>query len=192
MLVETKPGEPDESNRVISARNAFIMNVMLQNVARRGTAARTQATLKRPDLYGKTGTTNDSQDAWFAGYQPATLVAASWIGFDKPKSLGERNATGGALAMPIWIDFMRSVLKGVPVAEDPQPPSGVTRYAGSWAYTEYASGGGIANLNGAGLVAQDVPDDVGMPTDYWATPPASPNPSPADDERRRILDLFRN
>ena len=89
------------------------MNRLLQEVARSGTAARAQATLKRPDLYGKTGTTNDAVDAWFAGFQPG-LVAVAWIGHDEPRSLGERES-GGGLALPAWIDFMGRALKGVPV-----------------------------------------------------------------------------
>ena len=100
-----------EENRVISARNAFITGTMLQDVARAGTAARAQSTLKRSDLYGKTGTTNDAVDAWFVGYQP-TLVAAVWMGYDQPRNLGSRE-TGGGLSLPIWIDFMRTALSGV-------------------------------------------------------------------------------
>src|SRR3990172_6415477 len=101
----------DASLRVIDARNAFIMDSMMQDVTRYGTAARV-ARLGRSDLAGKTGPTNEFVDAWFAGYQP-TLVGIAWVGFDQPKSLG-RNQTGGAVALPIWIDYMEKVLKGVP------------------------------------------------------------------------------
>ena len=99
-----------EQPRAIDARNAFIMDSLLQEVTRAGTAARAQATLKRPDLYGKTGTTNDSVDAWFAGFQP-TLTAVTWIGYDQPRNLGSRE-TGGGLSLPIWINFMEKALKG--------------------------------------------------------------------------------
>lgn len=97
--------------RVIDARNAFIMNSMMQSVIRNGTAAKAMQ-LGRTDLAGKTGTTNDHFDAWFAGYNPRQ-VAITWIGFDKPKALG-RNETGGTAALPIWMKYMATALRGVP------------------------------------------------------------------------------
>ena len=109
------------AERVIDPRNAFIMTSLLRDVVRYGTAARAMS-LGRNDLSGKTGTTNDSLDAWFAGYN-AGLVAVSWIGFDNPASLGEAE-TGGGASLPIWMYYMARVLKGVP--EQPlEPPSGV-------------------------------------------------------------------
>src|SRR5690606_30835406 len=125
------------------ARNAFVMNSLLQEVTRSGTAARVQSTLKRPDLYGETGTTNDSLDAWFAGFHP-TLAATVWMGYDTPRKLGERE-TGGGLALPIWIDYMSSALKGVPV-EEPVVPEGVVNIGGEWYYEEYAPGSGISSV----------------------------------------------
>ena len=111
----------DESLRVVDSRNAFIMDSMLQDVTRVGTAARA-AKLGRKDLAGKTGTTNDFLDAWFCGYSPA-LVGVAWMGFDQPRSLG-RNETGGAVALPIWMGYMEKALKGVPeVART--PPEGI-------------------------------------------------------------------
>jgi penicillin-binding protein 1A len=101
----------DENLRVIDARNVFIMDNMMQDVTRVGTGARA-AKLKRRDLAGKTGTTNEFVDAWFCGYTPA-LVGISWVGYDQPKSLG-RNQTGSAVALPIWLDYMEVALKGVP------------------------------------------------------------------------------
>jgi penicillin-binding protein 1A len=101
----------DEALRVIDARNAFIMDNMMQDVTKFGTAARA-ARLGRSDLAGKTGTTNEFVDAWFAGYQPS-LVAISWIGFDQPKTLG-KNQTGGVVALPVWLGYMEKVLKDVP------------------------------------------------------------------------------
>ncbi len=101
----------DESLRVIDERNAFIMDSLMQDVARVGTAART-ASLGRKDIAGKTGTTNEFIDAWFAGYNPA-LVGVAWVGFDQPKSLG-RNQTGGLVALPIWTGYMERALKGMP------------------------------------------------------------------------------
>ena len=99
----------------IDARNAFVMTSLLQEVTHIGTAAKAGRALKRPDIYGKTGTTNDSLDAWFAGWQK-NIVAVVWIGYDNPRKLGDRE-TGGGLALPVWIDYMKTVLKGVPVQE---------------------------------------------------------------------------
>jgi len=103
----------DESLRVLDPRNAFIMDHMMQDVTRYGTAARATR-LGRNDLAGKTGTTNEFVDAWFAGYQP-NLVGIAWMGFDQPKTLG-RNQTGAAVALPIWIGYMEKVLKEIPEA----------------------------------------------------------------------------
>ena len=133
----------DESLRVTSERNTFVTNTLLQEVTRAGTAARAQATLKRPDLYGKTGTTNEVVDAWFAGFQPG-LVAVVWLGYDEPRSLGS-HASGGSLALPAWIEFMATALKDVPVREV-SPPEGVLKIDGNWRYAEWALGGGIVSL----------------------------------------------
>jgi penicillin-binding protein 1A len=103
----------DESLRVLDPRNAFIMDHMMQDVTRSGTGARATR-LGRNDLAGKTGTTNEFVDAWFAGYQP-NLVGIAWMGFDQPKSLG-RNQTGAAVALPIWIGYMEKALKEIPEA----------------------------------------------------------------------------
>ena len=111
----------DESLRVIDPRNAFIMDHMLQDVTRVGTAARATR-LGRADLAGKTGTTNEFVDAWFAGYQPS-LVGIAWMGFDQPKTLG-KNQTGGVVALPMWLGYMDRMLKEIP--EMPrEPPPGV-------------------------------------------------------------------
>ena len=179
VLVESQPTPPTEENRAINARNAFVMNNMLNEVARTGTAAKAQATLKRPDLGGKTGTTNDSMDAWFTGYQP-TLVASVWIGYDTPRNLGSRE-TGGGLSLPIWINFMQTALKGVPVAEF-KPPAGLVKVGDDWVYEENARGGGISNLEGAGL-------EPAAPAE--ADPNAAAAGAPGG-ERNRILDLFKN
>ena len=167
VLVETATPELSEDNRAIEPRNAFMMTSLLQEVTRSGTAARAQATLKRPDVYGKTGTTNDSMDAWFAGYQP-TLAAVTWIGYDTPRKLGDRE-TGGGLSLPVWISFMETALKNVPVME-PEPPEGIVRLNNEWYFEEFAKNGGVGAL-GAG---------------------ASNQPQPAADEKKSILDLFRN
>src|SRR5204862_4045189 len=109
----------DESLRVIDARNAFIMDNMMQDVTRVGTAARA-GRLGRSDLAGKTGTTNEFVDAWFAGYQPS-LVPIAWGGFDQPKTLG-KNQTGGVVALPIWVSYMEKALKDVPEMPREMPP----------------------------------------------------------------------
>lgn len=143
VISEVQPPSLANSERAIDARNAFIMDSLLQEVARSGTAARAQGTLKRPDIYGKTGTTNDAFDAWFAGFQP-TNVAVTWIGYDTPRNLGSRE-TGGGLSLPIWISYMERALKGVPVSEPTVPP-GLVNVSGDWMYEEYARSGGVANV----------------------------------------------
>jgi len=175
VISENPPPAASDLPRAIDARNAFIMDNLLQEVTRSGTAARAQATLKRPDLHGKTGTTNDSVDAWFAGYQP-TLAAVTWIGYDKPRNLGSRE-TGGGLSLPVWINFMERALKGVPVMETTVPP-GVVNVGGEWFYEEYARNAGVANLGLEGRGA--------------ASSTVAPQAPPPTEERNRILDLFRN
>lgn len=158
----------DESRRAIPARNAFTMNSMLQTVARSGTAARAQSTLKRPDLFGKTGTTNDSKDAWFTGFHPS-LVATVWVGYDTPRKLGSRE-TGGGVSLPVWIDYMRHALDEVPQVSYPVP-QGLARSGDEWIYRE--------NLHSSitDLGMQNLPDNVAAPT---------------QEEHNSILDLFRN
>ncbi|MDO9358672.1 MAG: penicillin-binding protein 1A [Polaromonas sp.] len=188
VVVETPAPGLDESVRGIEPRNAFIMSSLLQEVARSGTAARAQATLKRPDLYGKTGTTNDSIDTWFVGYQP-TLTAAVWMGYDTPKKLGDRE-TGGGLSLPVWINFMEYALKGVPVAEY-SPPEGVVNIGGEWFYDEYAKGSGVSSV---GLGDKPAPGaGADNPVTGQPVPPGTAIQSPPPgDERKRILDLFKN
>lgn len=175
VISENPPPDISDLPRAIDARNAFVMNNLLQEVTRSGTAARAQATLKRTDLHGKTGTTNDSVDAWFAGYQP-TLAAVTWIGYDKPRNLGSRE-TGGGLSLPVWINFMERALKGVPVMEPTVPP-GVVNVGGEWFYEEFARNAGVANV---GLENQPSPSST-----------VAPQAPPPPEERGRILDLFRN
>ena len=140
VLAQAKPVKAgDESIRVIDARNAFIMNSMMNDVTRFGTAARAGATLKRADLAGKTGTTNDHVDAWFAGFQ-SSLVGIAWIGFDQPRKMGGQE-TGGVAALPIWISYMQRTLKGVPETT-PRPPEGLINAGGEWYYSEFAPGEG--------------------------------------------------
>lgn len=165
VLNEAKPPVLDESMRAVSARNAFVMDSLLNSVALRGTAAAARRALNRPDIYGKTGTTNDSIDTWFAGFQPRE-VAIVWIGYDTPRSLGDRE-TGGGLSLPVWVDYMKHALNGVPVDTYPTP-EGVVNIGDEWYFDEYAKGAGVASV---GL------DDK---------TPAGPD----EEERKSILDLF--
>jgi len=210
VIVETQPPLPTEAVRAIDARNAFIMNRLLQEITRAGTAARAQATLKRPDLYGKTGTTNDSIDTWFAGFHPS-VVAVVWMGYDNPRPLGDRE-TGGSLSLPVWISFMEHALRGVPEVS-PTAPQGVVNVGGEWYYEEYARGSGVGSLGmqpapggdpvpaggGGGGVITPVPGGVApvsntTPQPGADGPPPTANPSAGGrgEERRSILDLFRN
>jgi len=144
ILFEAKPiSVGDGAPRVLDARTAFVMDSMLQEVTKTGTAASARAKLGRNDIAGKTGTTNDSHDAWFAGYNPK-VVAISWIGFDKPESLGDRE-TGGGLALPMWISYMTTALKDKP-QESREVPAGVTQVDGDWFIPEFAPNGGVREL----------------------------------------------
>ncbi len=132
----------DEAHRVIDERNAFLMDSIMRDVVKSGTATKALV-LKRPDIAGKTGTTNDSFDAWFAGYSPK-IVGVAWIGFDQPKNLGNKE-TGGGLALPIWISYMQKALKDSPIEERPVP-EGVIQVAGDYYYAENPPGAGVGSL----------------------------------------------
>jgi penicillin-binding protein 1A len=134
-----------DANRVIDERNAFLMDSMMKDVVRFGTATKALS-LKRPDIAGKTGTTNDSIDAWFAGYQ-SKLVGVAWIGYDQPKNLGNRE-TGGGLALPIWIGYMAKALKNIPI-EERAVPEGMMLVDGEYYYAENPPGTGVTSLEGA-------------------------------------------
>ncbi len=145
VIMQSKPVVAgDAAARVIDARTAYVMNDMLRGVATSGTGARATRELKRNDIAGKTGTTNESHDAWFAGYTP-DKVAVVWMGFDQPRSLGS-SETGGGLALPIWIDYMRFALKNTPVAPPPPPPPGLNRIDGDYYFAEYPPGQAIARV----------------------------------------------
>ena len=169
VLSEFKPPELDESLRAIDARNAYVMTSLLQEVTRSGTASRAPVVLKRQDIYGKTGTTNDSMDAWFAGYH-TSVTAVTWIGYDTPRKLGDRE-TGGGLSLPVWINYMQHALQNVAVSE-PVPPAGLSHENGDWVFIEYSKGAGVTSL---GLDNKSGNSEL-----------------PANDEKKKILDLFRN
>ena len=179
VLVETPPAVRDETTRAIPERNAFVVSSMLQSVVRNGTGAKAWQQLKREDLHGKTGTTNDSIDTWFAGFA-STRVGVAWIGYDTPRQLGVRGETGGSLSLPVWTGYMQAALQGVPVAPVPVP-AGVVQAEGEWYYDDYAPGRGIASL---GADANAV-----SPAETLAGVPVAAVPVP--EERSSILDLFR-
>jgi penicillin-binding protein 1A len=157
VLLETPQRMPEESQRVISERNAFIMSQLLNEITRTGTAQRAQSRLARPDVYGKTGTTNDSIDAWFVGFHP-TLAATVWLGYDTPRNLG-RQATGSSLALPIWIDFMALALNNIPINEKPIP-EGVVFSAGEWFYQEFRPGLGIQSIGMSATTPNDENNNI--------------------------------
>jgi penicillin-binding protein 1A len=167
VLVESPAMPADETNRAISPRNAFVMTSLLQEVTRSGTAAKARVVLNRDDIYGKTGTTNDSMDAWFAGFHH-NLAAVVWIGYDSPRKLGDRE-TGGGLSLPVWISFMETALKKLPIS-NAIAPEGVLFTNGDWSYEEYAKGGGVTSLGLGNEKSGALPET---------------------DERKKILDLFR-
>lgn len=138
------PAIASEDNRVIDSRNAFVTDSMLREVTRSGTGAAASARLGRHDLAGKTGTTSDAVDGWFAGYA-ANIVAVAWMGYDDPKSLGGREF-GATLALPIWIDSMRVSLNGKPETQR-AVPEGISNQEGDWMYTEFLNGGGIRSVD---------------------------------------------
>lgn len=121
--VPSSESVPPSAEQIIDPRTSYILTSMLQDVITRGTGRRALA-LQRADLAGKTGTTNESKDSWFSGYN-ADLVTTVWSGFDQPASLG-RNEYGGTVALPIWMSFMGEALKDRPQRLLPQPPGVVT------------------------------------------------------------------
>ena len=136
LLMRAKPIiAGDSAARAIDERTAYVMDDMLRGVATSGTAARSRQVLKRSDLAGKTGTTNDSVDAWFAGYTPQ-LVGVAWLGFDQPKSLGSRE-TGGGASLPVWLGYMQNALKEFPEQKRGPPPDGLIVEGGNLYFKEF-------------------------------------------------------
>lgn len=179
VLVEAPLAVRDETTRAIPERNAFVVSSLLQSVVRHGTGFKAWQALQREDLHGKTGTTNDSIDTWFAGFA-STRVGVAWIGYDTPRQLGVRGETGGSLSLPIWTGYMQAALRGVPMAPMPVP-AGVVQVEGEWYYDDYAPGRGIASLG--------VEVEMVAPAETLAGVPVSDVPTP--QERSSILDLFR-
>jgi len=171
VLAEAKPAVAgDEEIRAINARNAFMIDSMLHDVIRHGTGYHAM-TLKRGDLAGKTGTTNDYVDAWFCGYQP-TLVGIAWVGFDQPKKLGN-GETGATAALPMWIGFMGRALAGVPENYMELPPSLVPVIATD------PSGKKISEF----VYKENLP-----PANSDSAPTAEQSPAPLQDAKPRLLE----
>ncbi|WP_429204918.1 penicillin-binding protein 1A [Massilia sp. UYP11] len=194
VILETRPPQAkNEANRAVTARNAFVVDSMLRDVARMGTAAGATRQLGRQDLAGKTGTTNDAVDGWFAGYA-GNVVAVSWMGYDEPRSLGGREF-GSTLAMPIWIDYMRAALAKAPSVQR-TPPEDVVHDGADWIYPEFIDAGETRTIDIARAPleaplelpsdippgSQEVPPDA-SPFDerpaIEALPPVEPAPAPA-------------
>jgi membrane carboxypeptidase/penicillin-binding protein len=127
--------------RTLEARNAFVMSTPAAGGDALGHGGRAQRHAQAPDLYGKTGTTNDSMDAWFAGYHPS-LVGVVWIGYDTPRKLGDRE-TGGGLALPVWIDLMPTRSRACR-CRSPTAPGVVQQADGLWIYDEFATAAACA------------------------------------------------
>ncbi len=171
----------ESAPRVIDPRNAWLMDSMMRDVVRRGTATRALV-LKRSDLAGKTGTTNDYVDAWFTGYNP-DLVAVSWIGYDQPRNLG-RGETGSAAALPMWVNYMRAALKDVPEKAQARP-DGLLEVQLDGAREEYAYRENVASLpqqaptNTAGFApAAEAPEEaIPLPVQP-SIPTVVANPAP--------------
>ncbi|MDN7906474.1 PBP1A family penicillin-binding protein [Burkholderia diffusa] len=179
-----------EGARVVSARNAFVMDSMLRDVVKAGTA-RGALALRRDDAAGKTGTSNGSKDVWFAGYSSG-IVAVAWLGYDAPRPMGR--ATGATLALPVWLDYMKTAVDGrTPV--DATPPQDVALVDGDFVYAEYTRGACTADVPPfirsrfacGGTPASESPDASGE-----MGKPDEPMPAAVDAaERERVLDLFR-
>ena len=166
VISETKPREtlPDEA-RVIDPRNAYVTDSMLREVVRSGTGA-AAARLGRSDIAGKTGTSNDAVDGWFAGYGGG-IVAVSWMGYDDSKSLGGKEF-GATVSLPIWMDYMRVALQKRPPIERPVPV-GLTQVNGEWLYDEFT---GDAARHSLDLEDGDQPSEGAE--SVAPTPPAQP------------------
>jgi penicillin-binding protein 1A len=159
--------------RALDARNAYIMTDLLRSVAQHGTGARTNI-LKRSDLAGKTGTTNDAFDGWFAGYQ-RNLVSVVWMGYDQPKSLGTKEF-GAQLALPIWIEYMDTALKGMPIETMPAP-DGVQNIDGELYFDNFTPGNGfVASL---GVTDGPVSDALSGVAEFFGFGKSDNKPDPA-------------
>lgn len=187
LLAQTQPSNIAQQSPVIDPRNAFIMNSILKDVAKYGTGARAWRELHRSDVAGKTGTTNDAKDVWFDGYTP-DLVAITWVGYDQPKSLGRQ--FGATLALPIWIDFMRSALPTLPERQLAMPSGIVTEDGGTWkGDTEYYYEGSIIGKhNASGELGEEESGDNLSPQDSNASDPIAAQAAKTDSSAPAAVD----
>jgi penicillin-binding protein 1A len=169
------------AERVISAPNAYIVTDMLRDVISEGSGALAWRELQRRDIAGKSGTTNDGRDTWFVGFTDE-IVAGAWVGFDLPRSLGSaggRSEQGGRTAIPMWIEFMREALSGVPDVEPPRPP-GVVEHRINPKTGEIASDlnpNTVTEIFEFGHVPKREPDGLYAPLyDTSSASPADPGP----------------
>lgn len=197
ILAQTAPSNITQQQPAIDPKNAFIMNSILKDVAKYGTGARAWRDLHRSDVAGKTGTTNDAKDVWFDGYTP-DLVTVTWVGYDKPKSLGRQY--GATLALPIWLDFMRVALTKYPERQLPMPSGIVSEAGGTWkGDTEYYYQGSIIGRHDAsGTVNADNPEGVNASepvaipvgaSEASAPVPAAAAPAAAVDNSSKVSDI---
>ncbi len=145
VIMQAKPTVAgDAAARAIDPRTVYVMSDMLRGVATFGTGARVHRELKRNDIGGKTGTTNESNDAWFAGFTPK-LVGVAWMGYDQPRSLGS-SETGGGASLPIWLDYMRYALKDQPETPPGPIPTGLSKIDGDFYFAEFPPGQAVARV----------------------------------------------
>lgn len=196
VIAQTQASNIKSQETVIDPRNAFIVNSILKDVAKYGTGARAWKELHRTDIAGKTGTTNDSKDVWFDGYTPE-LVAITWVGYDQPKTLGRQ--FGATLALPIWIDFMRTALKGIPERQLPMPSGIVTEENGTWkGDTEYYyDGSPIGRRNASDSAAESENKNASEPINNENASETTPTLKNNDDNAEQprpsdIDDIIKN
>ncbi|WP_072787334.1 penicillin-binding protein 1A [Duganella sacchari] len=183
IIQEAKPRTtlPDEA-RVLDPRNAYVMDAMMREVTRSGTGAAV-GRLGRPDLAGKTGTSSDAIDGWFAGYGGG-IVAVSWMGYDDSKSLGGKEF-GATVALPIWIDYMKVAMQSRPPQERPLP-TGLTQVNGEWLYDEFTGDAARHTLDMDDTPAGAENVEPGTPA-APATPPApAPGTQPNAENIRPV------
>ena len=182
VIQENKPAAPrQEAARVLDARNAWITDSMLRDVTRYGTGAAATKRLARPDIAGKTGTTSDAIDGWFAGYG-GNVVAVAWMGYDEPRSLGGREF-GATLALPIWLDYMQVALAKHPPQDRPQP-EGIVRENDDWVFAEFAELPQFRGIDVAPAPAEEDPDGLSEGEEVMAPEPAAENAHPLADPAR--------
>jgi len=190
VLAKTQPAMAGQNaQQAIDPRNAFIMTSMMKDVVRYGTAAKAMG-LGRMDLAGKTGTTSDWKDAWFVGFNP-NLVAATWVGYDQPRSLG-RYGYGGTAALPVWMNYMANALKGVPEVELPVPagivvkPGAGQRGGDEYYYEEFQKTNPELKIDNHGTIPDDNASDAAA-EDGAAKDPNAPAAKDAVENVKELL-----